>query len=462
VYWPRARKWEWLVDHTGSFCSVQAVSDAMAPRIRISAINNKLGMLPVFAEVAIVPPSQRNGVGAVAGSGNETLYSPQSGNNGSPAARWEAYTLLPETRQSGGVYFEIVAHSGQEVALTAAIGSIRLDRFGNIDPGPNAGTDLRVGRLAFLDGLSRLLTDRQWSSTASIREEASRLRREAGPLLREAPYRVNADLAEADALARFGAMLEARDLLRETWRAVPYEDVGYRLAQMLAITGDLATSAATLRQLSEARRTPRGSYDAPHLLVRVATEMGDEASALAATQSIGTVTSLKARTLVIGALSAMIRLWSDKATAADAAATSALFAPEGGAVACLARWRRGVVQTSDVEAMRLLITHEPEATAMARAALGAVLLGTGKPSEAADELDRLTATLLIEARTDFAVRQVLDLVQALRAKALLAAGRPADARAAASELLTRLTPGLLPAILCHEVLGHRAGTHSPS
>ena len=102
--------------------------------------------------------------------------------------------------------------------------------------------------------------------------------------------------------------------------------------------------------------------------------------------------------------------------------------------------------------MRSFVANVPDAAPDGTLALASAQLANGSVVEAIATLDRLVFTIALDAREDFAVRQILDLAQALRAGALLAAGRPADARAAAAELVPRLRPGLLPEILCREVL----------
>lgn len=205
--------------------------------------------------------------------------------------------------------------------------------------------------------------------------------------------------------------------------------------------------------LVEENVSSRSAYDGTHLLLRLAVEDRDPAGVRHWTEVLESQEANPERQAALtAALDARVRLWWDRPTAADAGIKSQSFAPEGAAVACLARWRLGRSGPDDVELMRAAIALWPDAEGEGRAALAAAQLGQGQPDDALATLDGLVAALEAPAREDFAAYQVLHLARALRACALVAVGRLPEARAEAEALLTSASPGLLPSNLAHEVL----------
>jgi hypothetical protein len=146
----------------------------------------------------------------------------------------------------------------------------------------------------------------------------------------------------------------------------------------------------------------------------------------------------------------------DRLGAPDTEVRSTLYAPDGDAIAVLARWRLGRTRPGDVRAMEGFVAGVTDAEVDGRLALAAAQLGTGRPSEAARACWELCRRLEPEARASFERRQQLQLARAFEAAALLAAGRGEEARARASSLLATTRPGLLPANLAREVLAAAA------
>jgi hypothetical protein len=157
-------------------------------------------------------------------------------------------------------------------------------------------------------------------------------------------------------------------------------------------------------------------------------------------------------TAALGVAAARARLWWDEVQEADTALHAFDTAADGEAIACLARWRLGRSLPADLDAMAATERLNPDAQAEARLAKAAVLIATEHGGEAISELDSLALVLRPEAGSSLRLRQLLDLARALHAKALLAAGRRAEAAAEARALVNTLRPGLLPAILAGEVL----------
>lgn len=458
VYWPRRDRWEWLLDHTGHIYDILPLPDPETPLLRLFAVNNRLGMLPVAGELAInLAPARRMGA-----ADTEALASPDRGLGLGGLARWVAYVPLPQAEAEArwltsgrpGVWsnpgggWGIVLDDGHET---------RLDRLHNPQPGPNVGRNLEEIRLAFFQLLQDLAPRTQPATPSEVRERSGEIARKIAPLLDEAPYRAIYSLAVARALARAQDPDGAVTFLEAEAPPEPPEDLVFRLAHFEAVSGHLDRAGACLARIVRAPRTPRGSYDARLLLLRVAVEARDAATVRMCAEKAAEWSTDSAQQAVLSATAwARARLWWDEAPVAGASIRSTPYLPEGDALAVLLRWRQGRTAEGDVEAMSLLATSAPETAAESQVALAAGLLGQGRPGEAVDTLESLIQTLEYDARDDFANRQTLDLARAVRVKALVAAGRP-SAAAEAAALLPTLTPGLLPSILAREV----AGTPAP-
>lgn len=456
LYRPREDRWEWVLDHTGHIYDILPLPDPERPRLRFLAVNNRLAMLPVAAELSIDLASPRRKGTVELGA----LASPDRGMGLGRMARWVAYVPLPQeeaearwlTAGRPGVWrspeggWAIVLDGGHEV---------RLDTLHNPQPGPNVGRDLEEARLAFFQLLQGLAPRAQPATPSEVRERARDVARQIAPLLDETPYRAIYSLAVARALARAQDPEGAVAFLGAEAPREPPEDVVFRLAHLEAVAGHLDRASEGLMPIVRAPRTPRGSYDARLLLLRVAVEARDLSTVSMCCEKLGEWATEKAQqALLTATAAARARLWWDETPTAGASIRSTAYLPEGDALAVLLRWRHGQTAESDVEAMRLLARSAPEVAAESQAALAAALLGRGRPAEAVETLESLIQTLEYDARDDFANRQTLDLACALRVTALAAARRP-SAVAEAAALVRTLTPGLLPSILAREVASTR-------
>lgn len=452
VFWPRRDRWEWLLDHTGHIYDILPLPDPATPRLRVFAVNNRLGMLPVAGELAInLAPARRMGAADL-----EALASPDRGMGFVGPARWVAYVPLPQAEAEArwltagrpGVWSG--PEGGWGIVLDDGHG-LRLDRLHNPQPGPNAGRDLGEIRLGFFQLLQGLAPRTQPATPSEVRERAGEVARQIAPLLDEAPYRAIFALAVARALARTQAPDAAVAFLWAEAPPEPPEDLVYRLAHLEAVSGHCDRASACLAPIVRAPRTPRGSYDARLLLLRVAVEARDAATVRMCAEKVAEWSTDSAQQANLSATAwGRARLWWDEAPVAGASIRSTPHLPEGDALAVLLRWRHGQTAGGDIEAMHRLGRSAPETAAESQVALAAALLGQGRPREAVDTLESLIQTLEYDARDDFANRQTLDLARAVRVKALVAAGRP-SAAAEAAALLPTLTPGLLPSILAREV-----------
>lgn len=233
--------------------------------------------------------------------------------------------------------------------------------------------------------------------------------------------------------------------------------MSFRLAHLEALAGDLDGATGLLVPMLDHPLTPRGQYDAVHLLVRLAIERRDQDLLRRVSASIGGRLGYSSEEMsgMTAALWARAHVWWDTLSESDLSVGSWEYAPDGGAMACLGRWRLGRTRPDDPEAMRLLTKENPDAAWEGQVALGAAQLGEGHAADALATLERTIAGLGSESLDDFQNRQTLDLARALHVKALAAAGRRASAVAEGARLRPSLRPGLLPRILVDEVLHER-------
>lgn len=453
LYRPRLDRWEWVLDHTGHIYDLLVLPDRSRPRVRFFAVNNRLAMLPVAAELALDATEPRRQGAVEVG----TLTSPDRGVGLGAASRWVAYVPLSQAdavarwlssarpgiwdRTGGG--WRIDLYGGRQ---------IRLDAFLNPDPGPNVGRDLGEERLAFFEVLQWFAPHSQPSAAAAVREKANEAVGRVAPLLAEAPYRAIFSLAVARALARTGDARGAVDYLRAGTPPDPPEDLVYRLGHLEALAGRRDRAIESLVPMVQTPKTPRASYDARLLLHRVAIEARDVAVTRMCCEKMGEwYQDMERRAVLTATAWARARLWWDEVGEARSSVRSTTYLPEGDAIAVLLRWRRGQTGDSDVEAMRRVVKDVPEVAAEGKVAFAAALLGRGRAPEALDALDDLIETLGYDARDDFGNRQTLDLARALRVQALAAAGQTEVAVREAGHLVRTLTPDLLPWNLAQEV-----------
>ncbi len=452
VFWPRQGLWECALVHSGWFMDVKTVPGAHPPRLRLVGVNNRLCELPVVAEVRMEPPIAPSPVA-------------QSVALGSPDVAWartERYNFAWYTPLAQGyIPDRLTVENDLTSRIAATDRTIRVDRWGNPSPGPNEGHDLTAMR-GWILGEVATLSGRQLDlSPAVLAARVAQMRKGAAPLLAEAPYRAIIGLAFGRALARTGDLAGGIRELRATGADTPYQDVIYRLAQLEAIAGNLEEAATLDASLLDKPITSRGTYDGNHLLMRVAIELRDPELLRRALVRVGIWrdTGPDAASQLTTALWARAHLWWDDPTEADFSAASMSYAPEGEAIACLARWRRARTSRGDPEAMRRFIAVSADAVWEGHLALAAAQLGLDRAAEAQATLESLINALEPDSRDDFMNRQILDLAEAMHAKAELAGGSVGRARSEAERLRGSLRPGLLPRILVDEVLrGSDAGS----
>ncbi|HNX49197.1 MAG TPA: serine/threonine-protein kinase [Thermoanaerobaculaceae bacterium] len=461
LYWPRADRWEWVLDHTGHVYDLMVVPDRSHPRIRFLAVNNRLAMLPIAGELELGPSKPRARGVLTAGP----LSSPDLGLGDGDSSRWLAYVPLPQeeavARLRSGMVPGVWTSPEGSWAITLSSGrQMKLDRLLNPDPGPNVGRDLREARLSFLQFLQWFAPRTQPSTAAAVRDEARLVSERIRPLLDEAPYRAIFAVTVARALARAEDIEGAVEHLRSQMPAAPPDDLVFRLGHLEALAGRTDRAIACLSPVVQTPVTPRGSYDARLLLLRIAIEARDQAVARSCIEKVAEWNpDRELQVALTSTARGRATLWWDEADRLEPSVRSTPYLPEGDALAVLTRWRLGRSEDSDIEAMRRFVKEVPDAVSEGQVALAAALLGRGRPAEALDTLDALIGVLAYDARDDFGNRQTLDLARALRVKALAASGQRLQARVEAQQLLGTLTPNLLPWIVAREV--EQSGTGGP-
>ncbi len=373
-------------------------------------------------------------------------------------ASWNWYTLLsPENRWFFNSQARLAPTVDGGCTLVSTDGTwIGLDRWGNPVGGPNAGRDLRNSRFIFLSGLYRLEKNCTLAARSDVVAElTAELRRTTATLLQEPAYRISLALVEARAWAHTGSLQEGIAVLENTLREHRNEDLVFRLGHLLALSGALHRAVQILEPMVSTPFSPRSDFDCRLLLHRVAIELGD--TELADRCILG-LTMNRTRDPELGAhaaLRARAHLWWDLITETDCRVRSWSHEPAGGALACLARWRRGWTLPGDPEAMRNEARTNPDAPFEFPIAEAAAMLGLDRIDDAIVRLETLDPALRAASRDDFGNHQLLDLSRALHAVALARSGNVTKARAEAASLLNALTPGLLPASLAREVLEGR-------
>jgi hypothetical protein len=451
VYWPKLDRWTTIAFHSGWLRDMLAVPGASCASLLVVGVNNRLGMLPVVGEVSVAPPAAAPSQPSEARAG-----SPENGIPPDSPLGWRWYTPLDQDLNPTRV---AMAGDGAVILTNAAGATLRVDRFGNPDPGPNAGRDLARERRAFFAELGGPLSPTWQSSSAKdVADTIARIRKDLEPLMREAPYRAILGLYGSRALARVGDLAGAVRHLEATRADVPYEEVTYRLAHLLALQARSDTAIALLRGETAAPRTARAQYDAVHLLIRIAIERHDQALLRNAmtrfsfwrTDADPTVDT----TGILLALAARAHVWWDEATGADAAARSWSYAPDGAMMAALSCWRLGSASEQDIAAVQAAIAANPEARWEGELALAAIGLALGRAGDAVARLGTAVAALEPVSRDDFMNRQLLDLARALFVRALAESGQRGEAMRQGAAVRPTLTSGLLPAILVDEALSH--------
>ncbi len=456
IYRSGSDQWLPVMIHSGHILGVTSTPEDSPPGLRFIAVNNRLGVLGFVGEILV----KKSALLDVRSSYESTgLASPPFGTMGvSSEFQWRAYVPMP---MDSGRFLsgKTLVRNDDEggLQLTVPDGDVlRYDRFWNLTPGPNAGIDRVELRREFMDELYLFMPRSQIPSVPVFAGRRAAMLQRFKPLLEEESYRLILDLKSSRALARAGNLEQALEILGRTARTTGQPDALYRYAHFLALSGRLEEAQALLLRMIHAPEVKefgtRAFFDGPHLILRIGISTHDVSVVDEVIEWLSALGKDTGKVRVAQALRARTHLWWDQLEPEDLEVGSWAYAPGGEAVACLARWRHRQTRADDVSAMDTFFDLNPEAIFEGRLARATALLGVSRNAEALDELNLLIELLEFPSKDDFSNYQILDLTRAVRVVALEADGQDDRARTEAAELLPRLTPGLLPAILVEEVL----------
>jgi hypothetical protein len=445
VFWPLPGRWDMVLAHPGGWLfHVEPVPNSRTPRVRFLAFNGLLASSPVIAELAFTRPGGR--VRLTFSDANDQTIAGAITPGGSTLS-W--YTLLDQQAPGSfdtGPGFALDPDGSSTFSVHGT--HYTVDRWGNPSTGPNTGRDLRALRLSVAARAVDLLAAASSGDRTLLPGRERALTEDAEPLLAERPYRALLALYSGRAHAEIGDLPGGIERLRAGWEATGNDSLGLALGHLQAIAGDLTGAEATLRRNRAHGLTPAGHFRTTQLLTRVAIELRDRAAledAIAdwpAVEPAGAQAELRARA----------DLWWDDLHDEDCEVRSFDTAPDGEAVACLARWRLGKTRPTDPEAMADAAKRNPDAAMECNLARAMALLALGRTSAAVQATLSVVTYLKPRCAYDFMLDQLLELARACHAKALLAAGRREEAVQEAGRLHSSLRPGLLPAILAAEVV----------
>jgi len=452
VYWPRWRVWDTVLSHPGSVYAIFPRGPEVDSGFRFFGVNNRMAMSAVLGVMRVTPPDRRQ-VGVQERS-NPREAPPYGVLGSNPTAELVDYVPLDLSRVADvdrAPTLEPVSDSGWR--LTAFDDSVELDRYLNAADGPNAGRDLREVRAVFFRFLNATGPGLYAFTSDGVAEVGSRIRTECGPLLADPAYQVVVSDAIGRAYVNVDDLSRAIEVLGPAYERLGNDDLGYRLANIEAVSGDLDAASVVLRRLIDRGTTQRARFDAPQLLLRVAMERRDHELFDSTLTYLNGLFGREEQIAAYGTvLRAGARLWWDETSDADTRVRSTDIAEDGDAVACLARWRQGTTAVNDDRMMLAFIDANPDAAGLGRAALAAALLGQGRASEAIEACDAAIAVLDARSKGDLREHQNIQLTRAIRSVALLESGDRALARQEALLLAGVLDPNLLPGILVGEVL----------
>lgn len=452
VYWPRWNTWDKVLRHPGTIYEVYQVPDGSPPGLRFVAVNNRLAMYSILGELALVPPGQRDKKLTGKYLGIEAPpYGPLSGGSLTWLRDYVPLRMQDTLSISDKAVIEASDDGGWIVGLFGR--AVRLDTYLNPADGPNVGRDLREMRVEFYRLLHSIKPGFHSYTSEGISEVRETMYRMCGPLLAEPAYESIFLDTLGQALARADDLDRAVEILGPAFLRLQNDDLGFRLANLEAIRGDLDAASSWLQLLMDQGSTQRSRYDAPQLMLRVAIEQHNSDQFASSLSYInGRFRSDSPRINLGTTLWAGARLWWDETSEADTRVRSVDFAEDGDAVGCLVRWRRGISRADDPPAMRMTIESNPDAAGIGWAALSAALLGVGRTAEALEASDNAVAMLDEWSKDNFRELQNLQLVRAVRVVALLQSGDRELARREAHRLKADLNPNLLPGILIAEVI----------
>jgi len=460
IYWPSADRWREVLVHSGWIDWVAPLPpEGKTVRLAFSGVNNLLGRVRVLGFLALQPPGPSK---AAAGIGDD-MEPPMV--KGLPQrvfgkdVRLAAY--VPIGFRKGASPSGTIREDMIEIGWDGW--KVRLDRYGNPVPGPNAGKDLREARMAFFWALWDVVGKKPPRSVEEAEARLAVIERDAGTLLEERPYRAIFAQQEAKVLARLGEPMRARQALDPVVMWPGCERFRLRSIELLALGGRLRRALDEAWTLLGQRRRIEVTFDVEVLIHRLALELRDRDALerLLSVSSAGGAEFLSAGTARNEYYRAVLlrrsRLWWDELQPGDAELLESGYDPASPAVTVLCRWRLGKTRPEDEGLAGRLIREGGDLEGEGRIALAAARIGSGRPLEALPILDPVIQRLRDDARVRFDALLNLELARALRARALLDAGDPDTAARTARDVLETAPRDVLPGIVADEVLREISG-----
>jgi len=451
LYWPRRNQWNELLDHWGGWIyAVTPVPKSDPPCLDLLGFNGLLASQPF--EAALLIRKQ--------GPDNSTTFAtpmvPLGASLPEGTCQFLWYTpLSPGLCDTRNPVQGLVANPDGSTRFFSKGQEVVVDLWGNPVPGPNAGRDLASQRMNFQGRLNDLYERSLGSDPSHVAGAIRSLSEDYAEILKEEPERAAFHQIAARSLARAGDIKGGIRLIEEALREDGFNDsLTLNLGQFLAIEGHLAEARHVLEHGYLDHQTPAGAWLCIKALSRLAIEMHD--GVLLKAEEL--LLSQKGYSSSVGeVLSARARLWWNQSIPSDTRLGSYDLAPEGEAIACLARWRLHEIQPDDVAAMTDSLRRNPDAAGECLIARAMARLSLGHPNAAVSDCLEAERRLSGRSPCEFWSYQTMQLAQACHATALLAAGRTQDAAALAQEILPSLHRGLLPYLLVRQVLASTKG-----
>lgn len=448
AFWPKSQRWTEILAHEGGWIlDFETVGGESPPALVFTALNTTLGGWVAVGKVAIVPGAMLSGtdfgLAAIPGLEPKELAKPL----------W--YTPV----ESESFAFGTKASFGEEAVTFFASGGnfqygegLRVDRWGNPSGSPLWGRDR--GALRW----SALVSVRDWfdgflpgafRGPAEVAEAERRWLAGSRELLVEPPYRAIHAIFAARHYAAAGGATQARALLARAWEDSPLPGVAFAYGHLLAVQGDREKALSVLLSALQNQQARPVSFRISQLYSRVLLDEVElpewQEKSTGSFVHVGPAEPLE---------KARARIWYEEPGDSDTTLESHDLLPEGAAFGALAAWRRGTLPPGAAEELARQAERNPDAMPEFLLAQGLARASERRFPEALGLLDQARGRILNERRErwNFLALHNFELVEACRAKVLLAAGKTREARALAESLQPLLVPGRLPANLVAEVL----------
>ncbi len=448
AFWPKSKQWTEILAHEGGWITdFETVGGESSPALVFTAVNTTLGGWVAVGKVAIVPggTASATGLGLAAIPGF--------------APREQAKPLWYTPVESESFALQTRASFGEEGVTFFASGGdfqygerLRVDRWGNPSGSPLWGSDRGALRWSALVSMQEWFADPfsgAFRGPAEVAETEQRWLAASRELLVEPPYRAIHAIFAARHYAAAGGATQARALLARAWEDWPIPGIALAYGHLLAVQGEREKALSVLLFALQNPLERPVSFRIAQLYSRVLLDQVELPEWLKKAPDFYARFGSAAQLEEVRA-----RMWYDEPGDSDTILESHDLLPEGAAFGALAAWRRGTLPPGAAEELAQQAERNPDAMPEFLLAQGLARASERRFPEALGLLDQARQRILDEHRErwNFLALQNFELVEACRAKVLLAAGKTHEARALAESLKPLLVPGRLPANLVAEVL----------